>query len=108
MIAAFGDRLTDALRSTRAQWGTSLGALSALVALLANGGTLDSHVAASALALLALGLLAQLRLNARATLRRERRLVEAAAVLRMQSALLEEIARSDAVTGIANRRGLDG
>ncbi len=106
MLAAMTDQAADALHSTRAHWAAALGVSVAVVVLLASGIRPSAGVVAAAFALLSAGLLTQLVLNARAALRRERRLVEAGAVLRMHSALLEEIARSDAVTGIANRRGL--
>jgi diguanylate cyclase (GGDEF)-like protein len=46
----------------------------------------------------------QLLLNTHSSLRRERRLVETGAALRMAKARLEEMARTDAGTGLPNRR----
>ncbi len=51
-------------------------------------------------------LIVQLVLNARATLERERRLVETAAALRETGAELERLARVDPLTGVLNRRAL--
>ncbi|MGE3961490.1 MAG: GGDEF domain-containing protein [Dehalococcoidia bacterium] len=53
---------------------------------------------------LALGLGGQLVINSRAAFRRERNLVRTAAQLREVSAELDRLARTDALTGIANRR----
>lgn len=53
---------------------------------------------------LATGMGAQLVLNNRAALRRERNLIRTAAQLREVSAELDRLARTDALTGIANRR----
>ena len=50
------------------------------------------------------GLVGQLVLNNRAAFRRERNLVRTAAQLREVSAELDRLARTDALTGIANRR----
>ena len=59
-----------------------------------------------ALAMLSLvvGLIGQMLMNSRAALRRERNLVRTAAQLREVSAELDRLARTDALTGIANRR----
>ena len=56
-----------------------------------------------ALLVLALFLSAQLLLNTRISLRRERRLVETAAALREASARLEQLATTDTLTGLLNR-----
>lgn len=106
MLSVITDHAADALHSARGHWAVALGAAAALLTLLSTGTHPSAGVIALTFALLSAGLAMQLSLSARAAMRRERRLVEAAAVLRMHSALLEEIARSDAVTGITNRRGL--
>lgn len=106
MRTLVADGLGDALHITRTQWAAALGTGAAALTLANAGGDLDVPTVVTASSLLTLGLLAQLALNARRALSRERRLVEVGAVLRMQSALMEEIARSDAVTGVSNRRGL--
>jgi len=56
------------------------------------------------LGFLVAGLIGQMILNSRAALRRERNLVRTAAQLREVSAELDRLARTDALTGIANRR----
>ncbi|MSQ35573.1 MAG: GGDEF domain-containing protein [Dehalococcoidia bacterium] len=56
---------------------------------------------------LALALAGQLALHGRVSLRRERRFVETAAQLRMATAQLEELAMTDALTGLLNRRRFD-
>ncbi len=103
-LAAIGRKLADAPRHARAHWAAALGASAALAALLC--GDLDPAASAIAFALFSAGLLTQLVVDARVAGQRERQLVEASADLRIHVSLLEEIARSDAVTGIANRRGL--
>lgn len=59
---------------------------------------------ALAFVILSVGLIAQMMLNNRAAFRRERNLVRTAAQLREVSAELDRLARTDALTGIANRR----
>ena len=59
--------------------------------------------AGGSLLVLALFLSAQLLLNTRISLRRERRLVETAAALREASARLEQLATTDTLTGLLNR-----
>ncbi|MEX2373697.1 MAG: GGDEF domain-containing protein, partial [Dehalococcoidia bacterium] len=56
--------------------------------------------------LAALTLLTQMVVNSRAALQRERRLVRTATQLREASAELDRLARTDALTGIPNRRAL--
>ena len=60
-----------------------------------------------ALLLLTIGLGGQLLLNARESLHREGRLVEVAALLRAETASLEELAMTDQLTGLPNRRSFD-
>ena len=57
-----------------------------------------------AMSVLVAFLAAQLVLNERMTLLRERRMVQAASALRVAKAELEQLARTDAVTGLLNRR----
>ena len=98
----------------RGRWPVVLGAVSAVAALVAFGlgglGEIGSFAGVSgwgwalAAALVATGFGAQLLLAGRASLHRERRLVVSAALLRQTSADLEQLARTDALTGLANRR----
>lgn len=88
------------------QWAALVGALLSLAALLRGDTRPATADVALALGLLSLGLAAQLVINERLARRRERGLTEARAALEAQSAVLEELVRSDAVTGVANRRGL--
>lgn len=92
-----------------------LGALGAAILLFAGAFSegaaaegrllgIEDQFWAFALAALAGGLGGQLVLNNRAALRRERNLVRTAAQLREVSAELDRLARTDALTGIANRR----
>jgi diguanylate cyclase (GGDEF)-like protein len=106
------------IASTRAHWPLLLG-LVAIAATLVAFGTTDAHldeawprtllgVPAGGWATTALvgvvALSAQLLLNTHSSLKRERRLVETGAALRMAKARLEEMARTDAGTGLPNRR----
>ena len=96
-------------RRWTSQWAALGGALLSMAALLQGDGRPGSGDIALALGLLSLGLAAQLAINERLARRRERGLTEAHAALEAleaQSAALEELVRSDAVTGVANRRGL--
>lgn len=65
---------------------------------------LSAAVWVSMCLVLVLGLSVQLLVNSRNALERERRLVRTAAQLREVSAELDQLARTDALTGIANRR----
>ena len=67
-----------------------------------RGGAVEGR--ALAMGLLVTFLAAQLVLNERMTLLRERRMVRAASALRVAKAELEQLARTDAVTGLLNRR----
>ena len=100
---------------TRGRWPLLAGLAAALVVLAifaiadpdASGGrplgiVLDGWTIA--LAVLALTLLAQLLLNARISLRRERLLVENSAELLEGTARLEALATTDTLTGMLNRR----
>ena len=100
---------------TRGRWSLLAGLAAALVVLAifaiadpdASGGrplgiVLDGWTIA--LAVLALALLAQLLLNARISLRRERLLVENSAELLEGTARLEALATTDTLTGMLNRR----
>ncbi|MCC6236363.1 MAG: GGDEF domain-containing protein [Dehalococcoidia bacterium] len=88
------------------QWAALSGLLASLATLLRGDALPGAADVAFALGLLSVGLTAQLVINERLARRRERGLAEARAALEAQSAILEELARSDAVTGVANRRGL--
>ncbi len=99
----------------RAQFSLVMGLVGATVLLLTGvvretGADADHMVGiedqywAFALGILALSLVGQMILNSRAALRRERNLVRTAAQLREVSAELDRLARTDALTGIANRR----
>jgi diguanylate cyclase (GGDEF)-like protein len=101
----------------REQWALGTGILAATVlpgvgALTAAEAREDRFLGApgwywaAGLAMLAIGLAVQMVLNSRAALRRERNLVRTAAQLREVSAELDRLARTDALTGIANRRAL--
>jgi len=61
----------------------------------------------AALLMVSLFLALQLLLNARTSLRRERRLVEIGAALREASAQLEHLTTTDTLTGLLNRRVFD-
>lgn len=65
---------------------------------------LTASVWGTAATILVVALLAQLLVSSRAAFARERRLVRTAAQLREVSAELDRLARTDALTGIANRR----
>ncbi len=93
-------------RSWTSQWAALAGALLSMAVLLGSEARPGAADIALALGVLSLGLAAQLVINERLARRRERGLAEARAALEAQSSMLEELARSDAVTGIANRRGL--
>ena len=102
--------------AVRAQLSLVLGVALSLVCLAAGlvmtHDTEDHHHAlgigdqfwALAFGTLVAGLVGQLVLNNRAAFRRERNLVRTAAQLREVSAELDRLARTDALTGIANRR----
>lgn len=101
----------------REYWALGLGVLAAVaflgVGVLRQGASDSEHFLgirgwywAGALGLLAIGLAVQMVLNSRAAMKRERNLVRTAAQLREVSAELDRLARTDALTGIANRRAL--
>jgi len=105
----------------RDRWPTTVGLVGATALLLVfgvgqqlreidwtTGSFLGLDLGAWSLAttFLAVFLIVQIVLNARATLERERRLVDAAADLRETSAELERLARIDPLTGVLNRRAL--
>ncbi len=101
-----GGELREAWRVLGPQWAAMAGATGSLFALFGTEPDAGARAFAIALGLLSLGLAGQLALNARAARHRERGLAEARTALEAQSALLVQLARSDAVTGLANRRGL--
>lgn len=99
----------------RAQVGLVTGVLGAVLLLavgIAAGDTevysdplgIEGQFWALALVVLAVGLIGQLVINNRAAFRRERNLVRTAAQLREVSAELDRLAKTDALTGIQNRR----
>jgi len=101
--------------SLREQFALVLGLIGAAVLLVVgavrrNGVNSDDLLGiedrywALALGILAASLVGQMILNTRAAHRRERNLVRTAAQLREVSAELDRLARTDALTGIANRR----
>lgn len=105
----------------RDRWPTIAGLIGAVLLLFGLGigpgahqfewatGTflgLDLHAWSLATSFLAVFLILQIVLNSRATLERERRLVETAADLRETSAELERLAKVDPLTGVLNRRAL--
>lgn len=99
----------------RSQIGLVVGVLGA-VALLVTGSVvgatglhrhpfgIEDQFWALAFVVLTVGLIVQMMLNNRAAFRRERNLVRTAAQLREVSAELDRLARTDALTGVANRR----
>ena len=103
------------IESIRSQLCLTLGLLGAVIVLLVGAvtsadsghghllGIADSFWAL-AMACLVVGLFGQMLMNSRAALHRERNLVRTAAQLREVSAELDRLARTDALTGIANRR----
>ena len=99
----------------RERWPLLAGAVGALAVLAAFGltgvGERTGERLWPPLALiplvLTLFLLLQLLLNERISLRRERRLVDAAVQLREASARLQRLATTDALTGLFNRRVFD-
>lgn len=99
----------------RSQIGLVVGAVGALALLVGGAVTgdapfngrlfgIEDQVWAFAFVTLAAGLGTQMILNNRAAFRRERNLVRTAAQLREVSAELDRLARTDALTGVANRR----
>lgn len=103
----------------RDRWPTILGLLGAGGLLLgfdrqlggigwASGSFLGLDLGAWSLAttFLAVFLIVQIVMNARAALKRERRLVDVAADLRETSAELERLAKIDPLTNVLNRRAL--
>jgi two-component system, cell cycle response regulator len=109
-LTALTDRLEGGLYWTQQHWATSAGAGGALAVLAATAlnpaAAVTGSVAAVALGTFAVGLLTELVLVSRANLQREHRLVDQSATLRLLAARLEDMARLDAVTGVANRRAL--
>ncbi|MDA0352355.1 MAG: GGDEF domain-containing protein [Chloroflexi bacterium] len=106
---------------TRDRWPTLLGLIGAVALLVlfgagsqlreigwTTGSFLGLDIAAWSLAttFLTICLIVQILLNSRATLDRERRLVDVAANLRETSAELERLAKIDPLTGVLNRRAL--
>ena len=99
----------------RSQVGLVLGVLGAIAILVGGsfaGDTplhhhplgIEDQFWAFAFIILTVGLATQMVLNNRAAFRRERNLVRTAAQLREVSAELDRLARTDALTGVANRR----
>lgn len=91
----------------RERWPLLSGVAAAIVLLALSVLDLAESGWYLALAALALFLTLQLVLNGRLSLRRERRLVETGAALREATARLEQLAATDALTGLANRRVFD-
>ncbi len=83
-------------------WPVGLGLLAAALVLVVRGLGQSSWTAATTVMVVAL--LAQLVVSGRASFQRERRLVRTAAQLREVSAELDRLARTDPLTGVANRR----
>lgn len=79
-------------------------ALALVGAMFASGRAYASETGTLALIVLLLALIAQLLLDGREALQRERRLVRTAAALREATAQLEKLAATDPLTGIWNRR----
>ena len=100
------DRVDTGLRWTQEHWAASVGAAASLALLAGTVTHPSAEVAAVALGVLSVGLIGELVRTSRAALEREHRLVDQSASLRLVAARLEDIARLDAVTGIANRRAL--
>ncbi|MQC16700.1 MAG: GGDEF domain-containing protein [Chloroflexi bacterium] len=101
----------------RSQWALITALLLSMVVLVASliDASNDMHWPvigaqggpwALALALMTVGLAVQLMLNQRAAAQREASLERAAAQLREVSAELDRLARTDGLTGVANRRAL--
>lgn len=101
----------------RSQWALITALLLSMVVLVAGliDASNDMHWPvigaqegpwALALALMTVGLAVQLMLNQRAAAQREASLERAAAQLREVSAELDRLARTDGLTGVANRRAL--
>jgi diguanylate cyclase (GGDEF)-like protein len=100
------DRVDGGRRWAVAHWTAAAGAAGAILLLAAASTRPAAESVAVALGALSAGLVAELVRTSRATLQRERRLVDQSASLRLLAARLEDIARQDAVTGIFNRRAL--
>lgn len=111
--------MRDLWQRVSERWAIAVGIAAALllltVLLLADAGDDPPWADASllgvtaagwavALGLVALGLGAQLWIDGRYSLARERRLVASSAQLRQASAQLERLAQTDTLTGLANRR----
>jgi diguanylate cyclase (GGDEF)-like protein len=107
------------LNALRQHWPVAAALVAAigLLALVGAGGVgsdspvwtsdplgIPIEVWGAASGVVAAGLAAQLRWQARAAFSRERRFVEQAAELRRASAQLERLAKTDALTGVPNRR----
>ena len=99
----------------REQWAVTAGIIIAALVLIVGLFTYEDaghghllpvaeEYLAGALAGLTASLAVQIVLNSRAATRRERHLVRTAAELRETSAELDRLARTDGLTGIANRR----
>lgn len=97
-------RVRAILRSRGALVVGSLVALLLVTPFVITGHVWVAEVSVAALFVLLLALIAQLLLDGRESLERERRLVRTAAALREATAQLEKLAATDPLTGIWNRR----
>lgn len=99
-------RIRSILRSRGALVAGAFVALLIIAPFVLTGHARAADVLVLALIVMLVALIAQLLLDGRESLERERRLVRTAAALREATAQLEKLAATDSLTGLWNRRAL--
>ncbi len=99
-------RIRAILRSRGALVAGAVVAVMLLAPFVLTGHARTAQVLVIALIVMLVALIAQLLLDGRESLERERRLVRTAAALREATAQLEKLASTDSLTGLWNRRAL--